>query len=336
MSGESSSAAGWFSLLEPAAPPGDVPRRPDDPRLGEIVEFWNGDRAALRAGRAVIVGFPQDEGVRRNGGRVGAAEAPREIRRWLYRLTPWHPIWEEIDLAGEPPLDVGDIRCTANLEGSQESLGKVVGELLKQRTIPIVLGGGHETAYGHYLGYVGAGRSVQVCNIDAHLDVRPLIDGKGHSGSPFRQMLEHPTQPLPGPKYICLGAQPGCVSRTHWLWARQRGSKVFWRYETPFVAEWLGEFFKAPEQQVYLTIDADAFQQSAVPGVSAPNSQGLDAHDAYETAHRAGGSPAVTSLDVVEINPRLDRDGQSARWAAVVVWNFLIGLASRRQLESAR
>lgn len=32
--------------------------------------------------------------------------------------------------------------------------------------------------------------SVGVVNIDAHLDVRPLKDGKVHSGSPFRLLLE--------------------------------------------------------------------------------------------------------------------------------------------------
>jgi formiminoglutamase len=37
----------------------------------------------------------------------------------------------------------------------------------------------------------------------------------------------------------------------------------------------------------------------------------------------------VASFEVVEVNPRLDRDGQSARWAALAVWQFLAGLAAR-------
>jgi len=53
-----------------------------------------------------------------------------------------------------------------------------------------------------------AGRAVGVVNLDAHLDVRPFPPGQGHSGSPFRQALEHPTHPLPGDLYCCLGAQP--------------------------------------------------------------------------------------------------------------------------------
>ena len=38
----------------------------------------------------VIVGCPQDEGVKRNGGREGAAAAPEAIRRQFYKLTPFN------------------------------------------------------------------------------------------------------------------------------------------------------------------------------------------------------------------------------------------------------
>jgi formiminoglutamase len=341
MSGASSSAAGWSSLLEPVAPPTDLPKRPDDPRMGEVIEFWNGDMAALRPGRAVIVGFPEDEGVRRNGGRVGAAEAPREIRGWLWRLTPWHPggDWattREIDLTASPPLDLGDLRISGKLEQSQEALGLVIAELLKREAVPIVIGGGHETAYGHYLGYVGAGKAVGVINVDAHLDVRPLLNGLGHSGSPFRQMLEHPTHPLPGPNYICLGVQPGSVGREHWIYAESRGcvvhteTKVWGKGSLSLMIGQVltarMEFSKLP---AFLTIDADAFRMTDVPGVSAPNVNGFWGAEALMTAQVAGTSPYVCSFELVEINPSLDRDGQSARWAALVVWNFLIGLAVR-------
>src|SRR5205809_240156 len=186
MSGESSNGAGWSTRLEPVRLPDDFLRRADDPRLGEVVEFWQGDPAALQPGRAVLVGFPQDEGVRRNHGRPGAAEAPQEIRRWLYRLAPRH-IECEINLADQPPIDAGNVRMEGDLEETQLALGEVVGGILRTGAVPVVLGGGHETAYGHYLGYVATGLPVGILNIDAHLDLRPCIDGRGHSGSSFRQ-----------------------------------------------------------------------------------------------------------------------------------------------------
>src|SRR5262249_40235998 len=108
MSNASSSAAAWYTRLEPVVPP-DTPHRPDDPRLGECVEFWREGTPELRPGRPILLGFPQDEGVRRNRGRPGAAAAPAAIRHWLYRLTPWDTT-ARANLAALDVLDMGDVR----------------------------------------------------------------------------------------------------------------------------------------------------------------------------------------------------------------------------------
>jgi len=142
MSGESSNAVEWFTLLEPAPPPGDLVPRAEDPRLGEILEFWQGNLAALKPGRPLLIGFPEDEGVRRNRGRPGASQAPDEIRRWLYRLTPGD-CEAGVSLQKQPPLDGGNLRLTGSLEDSQEALGKVIAGILQTGAIPVVLGGGH-------------------------------------------------------------------------------------------------------------------------------------------------------------------------------------------------
>jgi formiminoglutamase len=331
MPGESSSAAAWFTRLEPVPVIEDVFRRPDDRRLGEVIVPWRGDLAALTPGRAVLVGFPHDEGVRRNHGRPGAAEAPHEIRRCLARLTPGDPS-QDIDLTPRPPLDAGNVRSAGSLETTQEALGEVIGGILARGAVPVVLGGGHETAYGHYLGYVAAGKDVAILNLDAHLDVRPYSGSGGTSGTPFRQALEHPTHPLPGNRYVCLGAQPHSVSREHWQYVQQRGGGVYWAAEVKGALEqhFTRELKRlAPPCQLYVTIDADAVQAADVPGVSAPNPLGLSGAEVAACARLAGRSAVVSSLDVVEINPRHDRDGQSTRWAALVVWHFLIGLAER-------
>lgn len=335
MSGASSSAVEWFSLLEPLTALGHASgglHRPDDPRLAEIIESWTGDAAALRPGRAVLVGFPQDDGVRRNHGRPGAAEAPDRIRHWLGRLTPGDP-FADADLRTCPPLDAGNVRTGGGLEASQQALATVVGGVLQVGAVPVVLGGGHETAFGHFLGYVNARRKVGVINVDAHLDVRPCVDGLGHSGSPFRQALEHPTQPLAGPDYVCLGAQPAAVSRPHFEEVRSRGGVVGWADEVrnQLAAHLAREIERLAGQGcgVYVTLDADAVRVADMPGVSAPNPLGLSGAEVVGCARLAGQSRAVTSFDLVEINPRYDRDDQSCRWAALAVRNFLLGLVER-------
>src|SRR5947209_7692563 len=151
MPASSSSAERWSTLLELPRAVENVFRRDDDPRLADITLLWRGDPSVLVPGRPVLVGFPQDEGVRRNGGRAGAAEAPAEVRRWLSPLTTWDASTDS-DLSLLPPLDLGNVRHAGTLEESQQALGEVVAALLAHGTVPVVLGGGHETAFGHYLG----------------------------------------------------------------------------------------------------------------------------------------------------------------------------------------
>jgi formiminoglutamase len=327
MSGASSSAADWSTLLEPVGPYSSG-RGPDDPRLGDIAEFWRGDEAALRPGRVAIVGFPQDEGVRRNGGRVGAAEAPAAIRQQLYRLTPWDPR-SDVEFGSVAPIDLGNLRIQGDLEESQQALGEVVGKLLQQGLVPVILGGGHETGYGTYLGHVQAGRPLGIINFDAHLDVRSFESGRGHSGSPYRQALEHPSGLLR--RYVCMGAQPFSVSREHARYVLERGGSIIWRDQANgMLLDQLYQELKGPawkELTTHVSLDADVVRVADVPGVSANNPTGLDGDDVLACVATAGQSLKVTSFELVEINPRFDRDGQSARWAAVAVWRFLVGRA---------
>src|SRR5262245_18104971 len=293
MSGESTSAGASFTKLRPFARPADLPARADDTRLGEVVGFEVG---AISAGSPVIVGFPTDKGVRRNGGRVGAAEAPAEIRRWLYRMVAFDACRGH-DLAALSVIDTGDIAVTGDLEADQVALGAALGDLLRLGAVPIGLAGRHETAFGVYLGHVLGGGKVGIINLDAHLDVRPTHDGKGHSGSPFRQAMEHAPAPLPGSGYVCVGAQPFSVSRQHLDVVRSRGGKVFWRDEvagrlddhlTTLIAN-LGR-----EASVHLSIDADVVTAADVPGVSAPNPAGLAGDEVVRAAYLAGSHPLVS------------------------------------------
>lgn len=87
--------------------------------------------------------------------------------------------------------------------------------------------------------------------------------------------------------------------------------------------------------KVYVSLDADVVNAAEVPGVSAPNPLGLSGREIAQCVRLAGLSPEVASFDLVEINPALDRDDQSCRWAARVIWHFLIGVALRGVSPSA-
>src|SRR5262249_33420539 len=149
----------------------------------------------------------------------------------------------------------------------------------------------------------------------------------------FRQAMEHTEQPLPGRLYSCVGAQPFAVSREHSCFVQERGGRVWWRggsadpsLEFAFTEE--TDRLTAEGCRILLTVDADAFAAD-VPGVSAPNPAGFRGDEIAFAAYSAGALPEVASMELVEINPLQDVDGRSARWAAMAVWHFLMGLAHR-------
>lgn len=316
----------------------------DDPRLADVV----GREVSGGWPAAALIGFPCDEGVRRNGGRTGAAQAPDRIRHWFYRLTPG--IDPTVTSLLARVHDFGNLRVDGDLETSQARLGEAVAACLAHDTIPIVVGGGHETAFGHFLGYVAAKRAVAILNWDAHPDVRPLLDGRGHSGSPFRQALEHVSGASRG--YAVAGLLPHASAAAHLDYIAEHHGQTIWRRELS--VERVEEIYRAPlverrrrdverlapgiardalagsrDADLLASFDIDAVDQAFAPGVSAPATGGLPIDLWLHAAHEAGSSPRVRSIDLVEVNPTLDRDDQTSRLAALTIWTFLSALARR-------
>lgn len=299
----------------------DVPSKetaPDDARLAR----WLTPNVLADNTRVALVGFPSDEGVRRNGGRPGAADGPAAIRRALYAMTPDARQPEAFVALMECAADLGDVPVTGEVEADQARLGDVVGELLERGVVPMVLGGGHETAYGHFLGYVESRQPAGVLNWDAHADVRPLRDGLAHSGSPFRQMLDHPSGLCT--RYTVAGLHPWRVAAAHVAAVRERGEAVFADELTTDRARQLVADLDRP---TLATFDLDALD--AAPGVSAPGTGGLAVDVWLAAAEACGRSAHVRSVDVVELNPAFDIDRRTATLAALTVWHVLAGMAVR-------
>jgi formiminoglutamase len=296
----------------------------DDPRikhlLGKKIDESNPPKA-------IIIGFPSDEGVRRNGGRQGAAQAPDKIRNAFYKMTLDTRNLEAFTDLIVHTEDAGNINITGNLENDQQQLAEEVSHYLKDGSIPIILGGGHGTAFGHFSGYVEAGLKTSIFNLDAHTDVRPLKNGKAHSGSPFRQAIEHESSSCE--KYCVAGLQPHSVAAAHLDFIYQNGGQYLFRNEAS--ADSINEILDTSKSEnLMITLDMDGVDQAYAPGVSAPCTNGLTPDLFCGTAYLAGKNRHVTSFDISEVNPKYDRDSQTARLAALAVWHFFAGLCHRR------
>lgn len=308
-------------LPSPVSPPNTSE---EDPRLGHLL---GSPPPAVSDATAVLLGFPVDEGVVRNGGRPGAAEAPNRLRQWLYRMTPdarRHGAF--VDLLRHT-TDLGNLSADASLSTLQSSLGKILGPHLQEGRVPITLGGGHETAFGHFLGYVEAERDVSILNWDAHIDVRPLEEGRPHSGSPFRQALQHPSGRCR--RYVAAGLLPHSTAPAHLHFLEEHDGRYLWADDLSRDA--VDSLYDHASAPLMVTFDLDAVDQRHAPGVSAPAVGGLSQDLWLHAAYRAGRSPKVTSIDLVELNPNVDVDDHTARLAALTVMEFLRGLSDRRR-----
>lgn len=271
----------------------------------------------------VLLGFACDEGVRRNLGRVGAATAPMAIRKAIANA----PVFRDTNLL---LFDAGDVFCKdENLAAAQETLGKAVHLIRKQGGFPIVLGGGHEVTYGHYLGLRQDNPSqLGIINLDAHFDCRKPVNDIPTSGTGFYQIAEE--EALKGNKLHCLPIGIQRISNTQALFDYMQAQQVDWIEAKDFhqanqekIAK-LIEDFLAGVDQLYLTIDLDVFAAPYAPGVSATAFNGLVPDNFFYAVYREIlASPKLIAVDIAELNPQFDIDMRTAKLAANLIFELV-------------
>ena len=266
-----------------------------------------------------ILGYACDEGVKRNQGRVGAAAGPDTIRRQLGKM-PNH-MDAEVKL-----VDCGNVECeNGDMEAAQSILEQEVSQLLAHKVFPILIGGGHDIAYGHYNGiskYIGTNETIGIINFDAHFDLRSNENGN-NSGTPFFQIAQDCKDNGSVFNYFCLGIRKDANDKTLIKTANDLG--VHYIENIGFSKEYakaivmkLLDFIQKVDY-IYLTIDMDGFSSAYSPGVSAPSPLGFRPKIVLETLEIIIKSKKLISMDIAEMNPKYDIDDHTAKLAASLI-----------------
>lgn len=266
----------------------------------------------------VILGFACDEGVRRNQGRIGAKLGPKALRLALANI-PLHGQVENLAI-----LDVGDILCIdEDLENAQKHLSLTVQQIISKKCIPIVLGGGHETAWGHYSGLASnADSSFAIINFDAHFDMRSLKDNKGTSGTSFLQIAKDRQRKKLPFHYYCIGIQASSNTNMLYQTAEQWGVDYLTCDDIYAHSQELNRFIKkiiAHHDTFYVSVCLDVFAASDAPGVSASSPYGLQPWHVLTALQQLSASGKIIALDVVELAPNLDRDNLTAKLGGLCI-----------------
>lgn len=201
-----------------------------NPRAGET-KF--GENIALvsslnelknHAAKYVLLGIPEDIGVRGNHGRGGTSKA------WHAALGSFLNIQENPYLNPENVILLGEINCDKQMvqaasidmkeNHAAEEFGglvlqidhkvsAVIEQIVKAEKIPIVIGGGHNNSFGNIKGASEAlDKKINCINFDAHTDFRSLEHR--HSGNGFSYAFEYHFLN----KYFIFGLHRNYTSKT--------------------------------------------------------------------------------------------------------------------------
>lgn len=270
--------------------------------------------------KTIILGFASDTGVIRNQGRAGAKLGPDEIKTCLAKLPC---------ISGRSFIDLGNIGCENNdLESAQSELAEVIRFCHQQGHRTIILGGGHEIAWGHFQGLNKQYSKLGIINFDAHFDLRPHHKGEpGTSGTPFSQIAgwcQDNQQPF---NYCCVGIQssgntPSLFDRAKQLNVSYLSAEDINQQSQAWQIAFLDEFMLDVDN-IYLTLCLDVLAECYAPGVSAPQPLGLTPWQALPLLKYIMQSGKVVSLDVAELSPPFDQEQKTARLAAMFIAELL-------------
>ena len=152
----------------------------------------------------VIFGIPEDIGIRANYGRPGAASAwdsaiksianiqhNRFCKGSKILILGHLDVSEEMQMVQNLDFNISEDRAKMSqlVERIDKEVSHIVCTIIKAGKTPIIIGGGHNNAYGNIKGTALAkGKPINAINFDAHSDFR-ILEGR-HSGNGFSYAFE--------------------------------------------------------------------------------------------------------------------------------------------------
>lgn len=222
----------------------------------------------------------------------------------------------------------------------KETCERIAAKIVEETAvgaIPLVLGGDHSVALGTLGGLASAHGPGGVLWIDAHSDINtpdtspsgnvhgmPLAASLGLGGKAF----ESDAWPLPAvlaQRVVLLGLRQTDEGERRLL--REAGVRVFTMSELDRIG--VERAMREALDRVsglgfvHLSLDMDALDPEVAPGVGTPVRGGLTYREAHLALELVAESGLLGSLEVVEVNPILDRENTTATTAVELVASAL-------------
>jgi arginase len=287
-----------------------------------------------------VIGAALDLGA----GRRGVDMGPSAIRyagldERIERLGRRCEDWGNVTTAVAEASTVGDerVRFLAQIKETCARIAELVVRAIESGAMPLVLGGDHSVALGTLGGLARAKGPGGVLWLDAHGDLnRPETSPSGNvHGMPLAAVLglagpefesEAYRLPAVGPARVALVGIRSLDDGERELLA-ELDALVFTMSDVdrlgiePVMNEGLEHV--AGDGFVHVSLDMDVLDPEVAPGVGTPVRGGLSYREAHLAMELVAESGLAGSLEVVEVNPILDRENETAKLAVELVASAL-------------
>ena len=243
--------------------------------------------------------------------------------------------WGNVPTAVAEATASGDpkARFLSQIKETCERIARAVARAVGEDRTPIVLGGDHSIALGTLGGMASVHGTGGAIWFDAHGDLNtPATTPSGNvHGMPLgaalgrdRESFASEAWPLPAldPAHVVLVGVRS-LDEGERAYVRESGigaytmSEIDRRGIEPVVREALERVDAA--SFVHISVDMDVVDPDVAPGVGTPVRGGLSYREAHLAMELVAESGLLSSLEIVEVNPILDRGNETAALAVELV-----------------
>ncbi len=262
--------------------------------------------------QAAIIGIREDRASKRN---AGSAAAPDDIRAQLFGLSRLH---KPLTIA-----DLGNIEAGSTLRDTYVAISQVCNELLRRRVVCVLLGGSHDLTFGQYLAYQELRQPINLAVIDSSID---FFDGEENINDENflgRVFVVEPS---------CLASAAVLGYQTHLTAPRSLEilDKLHYEYyRLGKIRTDISDIEPVLRGASLVSFDMSAIRFGDAPAHVLASPNGLFGEEACQLAFYAGQGNASNTFGLYGCNLAYDRNDQSVKLAAQIIWYFLEGLSMR-------
>lgn len=283
--------------------------------IGNSVLFLDkGEEIDYKNIEIAIMGILDDSAAINN---LGCSNAPNDIRKYLYSLAKGSHNYKITDL--------GNIKKGATKDDTYFAVSSAISELIKNKVVVLILGGGQDFTYANYRAYEKIETTINIATIDPRFDLGE-VDADLHSQSYLSKIILHQ------PNFLFNYANIGFQSHHADIKSIELMDKLF--FDTLRLGQ-LREDISWAEPLIrnadIVSFDISAIRASDAPGNKNSTPNGLFGEEACQLARYSGMSDKVSSFGIYEVNPEMDKRGHTSHLAAQMGWYFIDGFYNRKK-----